>query len=773
MQTTSFRGSSVKPTSFSYHAPERLEEAGALLAEHGDDAKPFAGGQSLVPMLALRLASFEHLVDLNRVAGLAGIERSNGHLRIGATVRQATAEHSAEVAASVPLLAKALPHIGHFQIRNRGTVGGSIAHADPACELPAVALALDATIEAAGPSGLRTSRRRRLLRVDVDDRARRRRDPVAPSSSPSGAGQAGSRSRRWPAATATSPLSARPSASQLDGDEVTRAAIALFGVGPTPVRAADAEAALSRPVRRAAISPTVGRVAASGLHPTDDIHASGAYRKQVAAVIGAPSPRRGHRGGPVMSDRSHAISGALLPVNGSSDRTAGRSVEPRKLLSDVLREDLPPHRHPHRLRARCMRCLHGHRRRRRRALLPACSPSRSSGAEITTVEGCADRRQLNPFQQAMQDYHGLQCGFCTPGFVVSMTAYLADNADPTDDDLRDALSGNLCRCTGYQGIINAARQAAGLPVSNVREHTDARNSAYQATAGATSASRSSDSRIPGCSRPRSLCRRRAAAGHAARRLRPLQRRSRQHHQHRHLGRARRCRACTRSTPVPISTRRVQQFWHTMLGPPPRAGRPYQATRPLRPLADGDVRFVGDPIAIVIADNRYIAEDACRPGGGRDRVAARRSSASGTSAKDDASWCITELESNIVEHMATAGGSRRSRRCSPSAAHVINRRFRQCRATNVPMEPRGIVVHYDRCAGDLQIWAATQSVQRVEVMRRPPDRGSGESGPGDRRRRRWRVRSEDDDDPRRGRRGDGRSSVRRVGRSSGSRTAART
>ena len=118
----------MKPAPFCYHAPESLENAVALLAEHGDEAKPLAGGQSLVPMLSLRLASFEHLVDLNRVASLSSIARTNGSLRIGAMVRQATAEHSPEVAGAVPLLSRALPLIGHFQIRNRGTIGGSIAH---------------------------------------------------------------------------------------------------------------------------------------------------------------------------------------------------------------------------------------------------------------------------------------------------------------------------------------------------------------------------------------------------------------------------------------------------------------------------------------------------------------------------------------------------------------------------------------------------------------------------------------------------------------------
>ena len=134
----------MKPAPFEYHAPVTAADAVALLSELGDSAKPLAGGQSLVPMLALRLAVFDHLVDLGRIGELRGIVRRNGSLRIGAGTTQAAAERSPDVAAAVPLLARALPLVGHFQIRNRGTVGGSIAHADPASELPAVVLALDA-----------------------------------------------------------------------------------------------------------------------------------------------------------------------------------------------------------------------------------------------------------------------------------------------------------------------------------------------------------------------------------------------------------------------------------------------------------------------------------------------------------------------------------------------------------------------------------------------------------------------------------------------------
>jgi aerobic carbon-monoxide dehydrogenase small subunit len=156
-----------------------------------------------------------------------------------------------------------------------------------------------------------------------------------------------------------------------------------------------------------------------------------------------------------------------LRVNGGDHAVV---AEPRMLLSDVLRDNLH-------LTGTHVACEHG--------ACGACTvlvdgaavrscllfAVQMDGSEVTTIEGVTpDEGMLNAFQQAMQDQHGLQCGFCTPGIVVSMTAYLADHPNPTDDELKDALSGNLCRCTGYQGIINAARQAAGLPTSSERAH---------------------------------------------------------------------------------------------------------------------------------------------------------------------------------------------------------------------------------------------------------------------------------------------------------------
>ena len=146
----------MKPARFEYHAPSTVADVLALLHEHGDEAKPLAGGQSLVPMLALRLTRFEHLIDLNRVPELQGVKTTNGSITVGGMTRQASVGRDRQVADGVPLLARATPLIGHFQIRNRGTLGGSLAHADPASEYPAVAMALRAQFEVASTAGQRT-----------------------------------------------------------------------------------------------------------------------------------------------------------------------------------------------------------------------------------------------------------------------------------------------------------------------------------------------------------------------------------------------------------------------------------------------------------------------------------------------------------------------------------------------------------------------------------------------------------------------------------------
>lgn len=145
----------MKPAAFEYLAPVTLEEALAIKAEHGDEVKPLAGGQSLIPAMNFRIAQPAILVDLNKIDELSFLRRENGELRIGAMARQSQVEKNDLVATHSPLLAETMPHIAHPQIRNRGTFGGSLAHADPAAELPVTALALNVRMKVQNSKGER------------------------------------------------------------------------------------------------------------------------------------------------------------------------------------------------------------------------------------------------------------------------------------------------------------------------------------------------------------------------------------------------------------------------------------------------------------------------------------------------------------------------------------------------------------------------------------------------------------------------------------------
>jgi len=264
----------VKPPPFDYTAVSTLDEALSALAEGGDEAKVLAGGQSLIPLMSLRLAHPALLVDVNHVGELATIERTNGTLRIGAMVRHRTAERSREIAGAVPLISKVMPHIGHTAIRSRGTIGGSIAHADPAAELPAVALALGATINL-------TSKSRGQRSVAADDffqgyfTTSIEPDEILTSIDfpvLDGAGVAVEEVARRHgdfamvgAVVATAPGDAR---------------IALINVAEKPVRATAAEQALNQ----GAGLDEVADLATRDLEPSADLHASVAYRKKVAGV---------------------------------------------------------------------------------------------------------------------------------------------------------------------------------------------------------------------------------------------------------------------------------------------------------------------------------------------------------------------------------------------------------------------------------------------------------------------------------------------------------
>jgi carbon-monoxide dehydrogenase medium subunit len=274
----------VKPPVFDYTAVRSVDEAVAELARHGDEAKLLAGGQSLVPMLNMRLAAPAWLIDLNRVAELAYIAPRDGGVAIGAMTRQRAAERSPVVATHVPLLADALPWVGHFQIRNRGTVGGTLSHADPAAELPAVAVCLDARLTVRGPAGARVLAAADFFRGPMTT-ALEATELLAEAwfpGTPPGAGAAWVELARRHGDYALAGVAA---VVTLAGERVAEARLALTGVGDTPVRAREAEALLAGQPLTPARLADAGAAVRRAIDPGGDIHATAEYRRHLAGVL--------------------------------------------------------------------------------------------------------------------------------------------------------------------------------------------------------------------------------------------------------------------------------------------------------------------------------------------------------------------------------------------------------------------------------------------------------------------------------------------------------
>ncbi len=276
----------MKPAPFEYWSPTSVDEAVKVLSGLDDpsDAKVMAGGQSLMPLLNLRLSQPLHVVDLNGINGISGISREGDCLTIGAMCRQRAAERSPEVAGSVPLLVEALGLVGHPAIRNRGTVGGSIAHADPAAEMPAVALCLDAEMVVRGPAGERTVPASQFFDGFLSTALAEEELLTAvrfPVDGP-GCGAAFVEVARRHGDFAMAGVAAHV---RLEGDVIAAARIAVSGVGLTPLRALEAETGLRGAAPGEDAFAAAAAATSAALDPATDVHASGAYRKHVAGVL--------------------------------------------------------------------------------------------------------------------------------------------------------------------------------------------------------------------------------------------------------------------------------------------------------------------------------------------------------------------------------------------------------------------------------------------------------------------------------------------------------
>ncbi len=489
----------MKAAPFDYLRPATVEAAVIALADADEEGKVLAGGQSLVPVLAMRLGRPAVLVDINAVEGLDELSRTDDTLHIGATIRQRQAEQD-PLTAAVPLLGMALPWVGHRELRTRGTVCGSLAHADPAAELPAVAVCLDATLDIASPAGRRTERARDFFTAPMtttlapDELLLAAHFPVALPGD--GYAFAELARRHGDFALAGVALHVR------HGDQLS-ATLSAFGVSSRPViqdvtdllsTALESIPSDSEPELVRALTPPMSALADELVNTPGDTHASTAYRRRLFTVLAARELAHAHRraqadpvreppgvrsspGGPRTRPATRPRRPATRPRHPATDRIPTKltvngaevTVEapPRVTLADALRDDLG-------LTGTHLGCEHGicgmctvlvDGQAARSCLLFACQ---LDGAEVMTVEGLGRPGELHPLQQAFGRHHALQCGFCTPGFLLSAYDLLTHHPEVTEEELPAELSGVLCRCTGYRNIVAAVADVArthpaGLP----------------------------------------------------------------------------------------------------------------------------------------------------------------------------------------------------------------------------------------------------------------------------------------------------------------------
>jgi aerobic carbon-monoxide dehydrogenase medium subunit len=267
----------VKPAPFAYSKARTLKEALALLGKHKGDARLLAGGQSLIATLNMRLSAPDLLIDINGIKGLDGIARKGKAIEIGALARHTQVERSALIAKYAPLIARAMPHIGHPAIRNRGTFGGSIAFADPAAELPACLLALGGEVDIAGPKGKRKVKADAFFKGLFETALRPRevltavRVPAANKDTRVGFAELARRHGDYA-------IVGLAASARAEGKGLKDVRLAFFGVGDRPVRAKKAESALAH-------GDIDGAVAALDLEPQDDVQATGKVKKHLAGVL--------------------------------------------------------------------------------------------------------------------------------------------------------------------------------------------------------------------------------------------------------------------------------------------------------------------------------------------------------------------------------------------------------------------------------------------------------------------------------------------------------
>jgi xanthine dehydrogenase iron-sulfur cluster and FAD-binding subunit A len=476
---------------FEYLEPSSLEEAISLLNEHGDRARALAGGTDLIVQMKMERIAPEYVINVSRVPGLDGIALQDGGLQIGALTTIWTVRNASQIRAGYMALAEACAAFGSTQIQMMGTIGGNLCNGSPASDTVPALMALDAQLVLAGLDGERVVSVEEFLIGPGKTALRRGELLVAvrlPSAARTGVGSAFIKVSRVAADLAKASVAAMVAR---DGDRIVDCRLAFGSVGPTVLRAGKAEAMLMGQTVSAELALEAGRVASEEISPIDDVRSTAWYRREVVTAVthdvlqlawerageqrgsGAEEQRgkgdvaslaetreQGDQGtrrqGEICATRD-ARREIELKVNGRKQRLR---VKPNELLLNVLRErlELTGAKYGCGI-GECGACtvlLNG-----KPAFSCLVLAIAADGSEVVTVEGLegADG-ELDPLQEAFIEHAAFQCGYCTPGMLMTSKSLLHEIPSPTEDEIRDYLKGNRCRCTGFASIVRAVMSCA-------------------------------------------------------------------------------------------------------------------------------------------------------------------------------------------------------------------------------------------------------------------------------------------------------------------------
>lgn len=465
---------------FDYVEPTTLQEVIALLAEYGDRARVLAGGTDLLVHMKMERLAPDCLVSIRRISGLEGISQEGGHTWIGARTSIRSVRNDPWIRTRYPALAEACASFSTTQIQVQGTLGGNLGNGSPASDSAPALLAFDAEVVIEGPRGERRLPVERFF-LGPGRTALERGELITGVVLPSPPEGMGSVFLKVSRVTADLAKASAAVVVVPDGDRIGQARLAFGSVAPTPMRAHRAEAALIGQPFTEEVVAEAARIASEEVSPIDDVRSTAWYRREIVRVLAydglheawrramgrtgpaeVPEPKAGGVGAVEEREEGKRVAAdgrceITLKVNGEVHRLW---VAPNELLLNVLRERLH-------LTGSKYGCGIGEcgactvRIDGKLALACLVLAVSVDGSEILTVEGLAGPDgQLDPLQEAFIEKAAFQCGFCTPGMLITAKSLLEENPRPTEEDVRDYLKGNLCRCTGYARIVRAVLSCA-------------------------------------------------------------------------------------------------------------------------------------------------------------------------------------------------------------------------------------------------------------------------------------------------------------------------